>query len=776
MKKNLYTLLSISILTALYSQSSWGNLQEQCLSGVPHFSGEVTQGNLNELPVEIEANNAEITPISAKYDGNVEVKQGNRSLNANSLSVLRDGKEQRMAEVSNGFKYKDTLIQLEGNSAKINLNNKDSWGENVDYQFVNRQGRGKANSVESNAKERKMKNATFTSCLPNDESWSIEAKEIRQDIEGEYAEMWHARFKIHGVPVFYTPYFQLPLGNRRRSGMLIPSVGTSSRDGYYYEQPIYWNIATNMDATFTPKYMSKRGWQLNTEFRYLTPFGEGTLAGEYIHRDRLKDYVDNNRSRHLFYWTHNSSFLENWRLDLDYTRVSDEFYFTDFNSKYGASTDGYANQIARVAYYQPNYNVALSVKQFQIFDHVRVGPYRALPQLDFNYYKNNIRGVLDAKVFAQVSRFLNKSSVMPRAWRLHLEPSIVLPMVNRYGSMNIEAKLYASRYYQQAGSGRGGIPVKHKVDRVLPQIKFDLQTVLTTDKTFIDGYTQTIEPRLQYLYRPYQNQREIGPNLNSEYLGFGYDSALLQQDYFSLFRDHRYSGLDRIASANEITLGATSRFYDAKGEERFNLSAGQKYYFQESRIDDLQENNAGRRSSSWSLESNWKIHDNWNWKGSYQYDTRINKTSLGNTALEYRLAPNSFVQLSYRYVSKEYIDQNLTSQANSYGQSINQLGLITALELNNNWSIVARHYQDLTLRKPVDQYFGVEYRTCCWAVNLGAKRHVTSRPTQDHNRIFYDKGVSLNFELRGLGQNQHKTNIDDMLQKGKLPYLQAFTL
>ncbi|EJS87139.1 LPS assembly outer membrane complex protein LptD, partial [Pasteurella multocida subsp. multocida str. Anand1_cattle] len=75
-------------------------------------------------------------------------------------------------------------------------------------------------------------------------------------IQEEYAEMWHARFKVHGVPIFYTPYLQLPIGDRRRSGLLLPNFGTSNRDGYFYEQPFYWNIAPNLDATMTPKYMS----------------------------------------------------------------------------------------------------------------------------------------------------------------------------------------------------------------------------------------------------------------------------------------------------------------------------------------------------------------------------------------------------------------------------------------------------------------------------------------------------------------------------------------
>ncbi len=52
-----------------------------------------------------------------------------------------------------------------------------------------------------------------------------------------------------------------------------------------------------------------------------------------------------------------------------------------------------------------------------------------------------------------------------------------------------------------------------------------------------------------------------------------YDSTLLQSDYTGLFRDRTYSGLDRIASANQVTTGLTPpRVYDAAAVERFNIS------------------------------------------------------------------------------------------------------------------------------------------------------------------------------------------------------------
>lgn len=780
MNKNTYTLISLSILTALYSAESTADLAKQCLYGVPHFTGEVVSGNPNDLPVYIEADQAEITqPRSGIYKGNVDVKQGNRHLQSAEVEVQQQGSGdnvQRYAFARGGFDYRDNQINLLGDDAKIHLNTKDTDVRNAHYQLVDRQGRGSAESVELRDDYRVMKNATFTSCLQDDHSWSIYADEMRQHVKEEYAEMWHARFKVQGVPVFYTPYLQLPIGDRRRSGLLIPTLGHGSRDGSFYAQPVYWNIAPNLDATLTPKYMSRRGWQLNSEFRYLTTLGEGQIASEYLGDDRLKDYDSENRKRHLFYWKHNAAFARDWRLDLNYTKVSDKRYFNDFDSAYGSSTDGYADQTGRIAYYQPNYNIAMFVKQFQIFDEVVIGPYRALPQIDFNYYQNGLFGnKVDFKLFSQAVRFDNDSAQMPTAWRFHGEPSVNTTLSNRYGSMNLEAKLYATQYQQKKGRSDKAEDVESSVNRILPQLKIDLQSVLASNQTFISGYTQTLEPRAQYLFRPYKDQSNIGSKLNSQYLGFGYDSSLLQQDYFSLFNSRRYSGLDRIASANQVTLGGTSRFFDENKEERFNIAVGQTYYLEPSRIDENRDNRTEGSSSSWAIEANWKINDLMRWRGGYQYDPQLGQVSLANTGIEYNPTKNNVVQLNYRYASKEYINQNLTAEANRYNQDIKQLGVQVGWELSDHWAIAGRYYQDLALKKPVEQYLGVQYNTCCWSVGVGARRYVTSRQNQKNDDIFYDHGIGVTFELRGFSHD-HKTGIENMMKKGKLPYLQAFSL
>lgn len=778
MKQYRYSLISCAVIMACYGQTAHADLKQQCLLGVPQFKGEVIQGDQTQLPVYIEADSAVINqPIDATYTGKVVVNQGNRMLRAEQVRVEQVEETVRRAHLKGGFSYQDNLIQANGNDAEMDLAQNQARLSDVSYQFVGRQGRGQAEDIQLTEDTRILKNASFTSCLPNDNAWEIEANEMVQHVKEEYAELWHARFKVLGVPVFYSPYLQFPIGDRRRSGLLMPDFSRSSKNGWTYSQPIYWNIAPNMDATFTPTYYSRRGWQISPEFRYLTNLGQGLTAAEYLKQDRLHEWTAKDQARYMIYWNHTVNFLNDWRLHVNYTRVSDSRYFSDFDSPYGSSTDGYATQSFKLGYYQPNYNIAISGKKFQVFDNLNIGPYRVLPQIDFNYYHDDIVKRGDFKLFSQISRFENDSNLMPKAWRFHVEPSLNFPFISRYGSFNVEMKLYATHYFQQKGNGAQAEEVKRHVTRVLPQLKLDLQTTLEANKPLF-GYTQVLEPRVQYLYRPYKNQSDIGSKQYTN-LGLGYDSALLQQDYFSLFGDRRYSGLDRIASANQITAGATTRLFHPKtGSEIFNFSAGQIYYLSKSKIDNTSANSTAKRSSSWALESNWKFHPKWNWHGSYQYDTRLNETSLANTSLQFKPKANHVIQLNYRYASKNYIDQNLQNGSNYYGQDIKQLGGVIGWEVTDKVAIMASHYRDLALKKPVEYQGAIIYNTCCWSATLYAARRLTSTPQGASNTIrdfYYDNKFGINFEIRGFGTN-YNSGVSRMLKKGLIPYTEAFNI
>lgn len=797
MKKRIPTLLATLIGAALYSQQGMAaDLASQCMLGVPSYNRPLIQGDTNNLPVTINADHAKGNyPDDAVFSGNVDIQQGNSRLQSDEVLLHQKQVEGqpdpiRTVDAVGNVHYDDNQVILKGPKAWSNLNTKDTNVWDGDYQMVDRQGRGTADLMKQRGNNRYtiLENGTFTSCLPGSNTWSVVGSEVIQDREEELAEIWNARFKIGPVPVFYSPYLQLPIGDKRRSGFLIPNAKYSSNSGLEFTLPYYWNIAPNFDATITPHYMEERGMQWQNEFRYLTQAGAGLMEFDYLlSDDEYKDDVAKNpegdERRWLFYWNHSGVMDQVWRFNIDYTKVSDPSYFNDFDSKYGSSTDGYATQKFSVGYANENFDATLSTKQFQIFESQQNNnSYSAQPQLDMNYYQNDV-GPFDTRIYGQAVHFTNVSDNQPEATRLHIEPVISLPLSNGWASLNTEAKLMATHYqqtnldayqsYALQQYNRDPTNAKKKqtlnsanslessVNRVLPQFKMDGKLIFDRAMDSAMGWEQTLEPRVQYLYVPYRDQSNIN----------NYDSSLLQSDYSGLFRDKTYGGLDRIASANQVTTGVTSRIYDDAAVERFNVSVGQIYYFTQSRTgDDNIEWEKDKKTGSmvWAGDTYWRMTDRWGLRGGLQYDTRLDNVATGNGVVEYRKDNDRLLQLNYRYASPEYIQATLPSfaTASQYKEGISQVGMTASWPVVDRWSVVGAYYYDTNAQQTADSMLAVQYNSCCYAIRVGYERKING---WENNESKYDNVIGFNIELRGLSSN-YGLGTQQMLRSNILPY------
>ncbi|EKS7200177.1 LPS assembly protein LptD [Enterobacter ludwigii] len=787
MKKRIPTLLATMIGTALYSQQGLAaDLASQCMLGVPSYNRPLVKGDTNSLPVTITADSSKGTyPDNATFTGNVDINQGNSRLQADEVQLHQKQPEGaaepvRTVDALGNVHYDDNQVILKGPKAWSNLNTKDTNVWEGDYQMVGRQGRGDADLMKQRGENRYtiLENGSFTSCLPGSNTWSVVGSEVIHDREEQVAEIWNARFKLGPVPVFYSPYLQLPVGDKRRSGFLIPNAKYSTTNYFEFYLPYYWNIAPNMDATITPHYIHKRGnvmWE--NEFRYLTQAGAGLMELDYLPSDKVfqdEHPTEGDKHRWLFFWQHAGVMDQVWRFNVDYTKVSDSSYFNDFSSKYGSSTDGYATQKFSVGYAVQNFDATVSTKQFQVFSDQSTPTYGAEPQLDVNWYQNDV-GPFDTHVYAQAVHFVNTDSDMPEATRVHLEPTINLPWSNDWASLNTEAKLMATHYQQKNVDNyntTNNAHLEESVNRTLPQFKMDGKLIFERDMAMLaDGYTQTLEPRMQYLYVPYRDQSNIQ----------NYDSALLQSDYSGLFRDRTYGGLDRIASANQVTTGVTTRVYDDAAVERFNVSVGQIYYFTESRTgdDNIQwekDNKTG--SIVWAGDTYWRMTDRWGLRGGVQYDTRLDNVANSSAAIEYRRDEDRMIQVSYRYASPEYIQATLpkSNDQNSinywklpqYSDGISQVGAAASWPIADRWSIVGAYYFDTNTSKPADQMVGLQYNSCCYALRVGYERKLNGWDTKNEQGK-YDNVIGFNVELRGLSSN-YGLGTQQMLRSNILPY------
>lgn len=773
-KKRFLLLLTNLIWSAFHSQHTLADLTDQCLRGVPTYTKPLINDDPNSLPIHIQADKAKVhySEQAILFSGNVAIEYGNSILSADQVQLHqqqeKSGKPVRIVTAIGNVHYTSNEIKIKGLKAWSNLNTKDIDVYQGNYQMVGRQGHGNADTMKQCGDNRYtiLKNGSFTTCLLGDDSWSVVGSEVIHDRKEQVVKIWNARFKISNVPVFYSPYLQMPVGNKRRSGFLIPNLKYGNGNGFEFSAPYYWNLDSKYDITITPNYMSKRGIQIQTEFRYLTTLGEGLVEFDWLPYEW--DYScghSSNSKRWLFYWLYSGVMDKVWRFNVNYAKVSDSDYFNDLDSKYGNTTDGYTMQKFSFGYADTNWDTTLSYKQFQLFKTSNY--YRATPQLDLTYYKNEV-GPFDFKVFSQAAKFTNFNSNYPEATRLHIEPTINLPLANHWGSLNAEAKLMTTHYqqknidYYNKNISTSCRPLEGSVNRVLLQFKTDSKMVFERDMGYHQGYTQILEPRLQYLHVSYYNQNHIGI----------YDSTILQTDYFGLFRDHSYSGLDRISSADRLAGGMVTRIYNDQHVERLNISVGQIYYFSRPRTCDFIDtwdkyDNTGKIVCVG--DSYWRINNQWGIRSSLQYDFNLNSVVLGNAVLEYRYnenCNNRLLQLNYRYANPQYIQQILDITNSGYQQGISQIGITGSWPLVNSLSLVGRCYYNTKANQPANQLIGLQYNTCCWALNAGFERKMTSK---NHRSSKYDNKMSFNIEIRGLFSN-YDLGMNKILGSGILPY------
>ncbi|MGR9071358.1 LPS assembly protein LptD, partial [Klebsiella quasipneumoniae] len=158
--------------------------------------------------------------------------------------------------------------------------------------------------------------------------------------------------------------------------------------------------------------------------------------------------------------------------------------------------------------------------------------------------------------------------------RVYTAPTLTMPLIDEAGYyLDSQYKLMYTRYDQEVPdnmsqtfvsrftpAGANGVTLDEGIiTRTLPSFRLKGGMTFERNQNWFGGdANQTLEPEFQYLYVPYKDQDNIGV----------YDSTGMRQDYYSLFSDRRYAGLDRISDSNRLSVGVTSRVYDDAGDER----------------------------------------------------------------------------------------------------------------------------------------------------------------------------------------------------------------
>jgi len=628
------------------------------------------------------------------------------------------------------------------------------------YQLTANAGHGSAKTISVNQEGvLTLVDSSFTTCFGETPDWRINASEITINTADKQLEAYNAKFEIFDIPVFYIPYFTMPIGDERHSGILYPNIKTSSNSGFEVSIPYYWNIAENFDATLTPRYMSERGTQLNTEFRYLMGHQSGVIDVEYLNRD-IK-LTQNEDPRYLARIQHVGTFSDRFRAYVDYTAISDDNYLIDLDSEQYNSNDAYLYQIGELSYFGDTWSATVKLQDFEILGN-HTPSYQTEPHIELSKNQALPFGNAVFNIYSEMTRFITEETDLPTAERYHVEAGITLPITRPAWFLNSELKILQTTYRQDNIAATSLL--EEKVSRTLPKVR--IHGGMNFDKALTFGdltYTQTLEPQLQYLYIPNKDQSAIGL----------YDTTSLQDDFDGLFRDRRFSGLDRIAEANQYSWGLTTRILDPQSQERLRLSVGRIIFINtdDTLLDNDPLENITVTESALATEVYAKINDRWEFTGDIQYNTKTNKTNKSQSKIDYQFSKNQTIQLNHRYTR------------NVSGNRLEQLSLLSNVNIDPNWQIVGQVTQDLQNKRSLESYLGVQYSSCCWGIRLSFHRAINSTidETQSNltdidSRDEFDSGFKLNFVYNGVNRSQTSDTISDMFNSSIFGYKRPYFL
>jgi LPS-assembly protein len=670
-------------------------------------------------------------------EGDVRVAQGSRGIAANKIVYDRGSADL----VAKGDVFlANPGVRLVADKAQMNLGSDKGSLADVHYRLTGKiNARGSARQAELVSQTlTKYREIVYTTCRPGQNAWALDAGELELDQATGWGVARDAKLRVRGLPVLYTPYLSFPIDDRRKSGILVPTVGNSDTNGIDVTVPYYWNIAPNMDATISPRYMSKRGLMLGTELRYLSQREKAEIYGEIVPDD---SQFQGNNTRWGYRIEQRGHYGQRWTTVVNYNTVSDDQYLEDFGNRLELTSTRNIERRGDLTYGGDGWYLVTRLRDFQTVD-VSIPPqnrpYGQLPQLLIRAAPYKLDSGLQVGVGGEYDYF--QHSVNVHGSRTALQPFVRWPLRKSYGHLIPQLNLYLAGYDLQNQE-------PDKDDRpsyAIPSFNLDAELIFERTVQWLGQESlQTLEPRIYYLYTPYKDQEDQPV----------FDSSELTLSYYSLFQPNRFTGWDRIGDANQLTLALTSRTLARRsGRELLRASIGQTLYFRDREVQiSGPPQDAGTSPISGLLSA--RLLANWTGRASFEYDPSQETDRSLKRALEihYETQDDRLFNLAYRF------DLG-TSEAARYENT----DLSFRVPVNRQLNFVGRWNYSLLNSETVEAFAGVEYGQCCWRMRL-VGQHLKNKPDTAGST-----SVMVQVELAGLGTIGQK--VDKLLARGIYGY------
>nr|WP_232221398.1 LPS-assembly protein LptD [Burkholderia sp. WSM2232] len=645
--------------------------------------------------------------------GAAEVRRNTVVIKADALHYDQDTD---MADAYGQVHVNNNGTTFAGPEAHLRVDSSEGFMTAPKYRFNVTGGSGSAERVDLLDNERSVfTKGTYTACACSDNpAWYIKGSEFDFDTGADEGVAYNSVLFFQGLPVFASPWLSFPLSGERRSGLLPPTFSLSSTNGFELSVPYYFNIAPNRDLTFTPRLISKRGVQLQTSFRYLSPTYSGSITGEFLPNDRLTK-----TNRYALYIQHNQNFGNGFGGYIYYNKVSDNTYPEDLSSSVNQFMNGTQllyQQEAGLTYNNGPWSVLAREQHWQTLT-PSVAPYGREPQLNVKYAKYNVGG-FDFGAEADYTNFRITTEDMTQGQRVMFNPYISYSVVGPGYFVTPKVQWHFASYNLNNISGDVPVGTPKNFTESIPTLTFDTGLIFDRSvRLFGEDYIQTLEPRLYYVYTPYRNQASA-PLFDTAESDFG---------LAEIFTPNTFVGNDRIADANRLTAAITTRFINpATGDERARFVIAQQYYFQDQRVTLLPNQTSTQAThSDLIVGASVKLGAGFASETAFQYNADNNQLVKTSVGFGFSPASGKVLNVAYRYTRAN------TTLVN---QPINQVLVSGQWPLSHRVFGVGRFNYDLGGHRVVDGLVGLQYDADCWTLGAGIQRYANGLNTSGHQQ------------------------------------------
>ncbi|MEC7596082.1 MAG: LPS assembly protein LptD [Pseudomonadota bacterium] len=715
-------------LTCTPYQSCVNCPEYQTLFPIKQFSADYSS-------VEVEADQSEITENDEYLlSGNVQLKSGDYLLSADEVEFSSSNQ----STIARGnIEYQDTEYLITGdNFSGIKENGQTKAKINdTRYQEIKNNANGIAESISKEGDIVVFNKATYSYCPINQNDWHVYANKIRANFDTNRGVADNATLVFKGFPMFYVPIFSWVLEGRG-SGFLAPDFDTYGEHiGNTRESkvriPYYFNIAPDRDLVLAYTQLSSRGSVIEAKYRQLIDRKE--TKDEIIDRtfEIESQYLFNDNIRKINRWLVDASteldISNNIHLSARYNKVSDKNYFKEILHR---NTDAERlNSHLKISYKYPKMNLKAEflTEDEQIVNDGSSNYTRAIQASVSKRF--NVEGAIPYGVSIITTKFKHDDANKDSGIRIHgtigasKNLSSKFPIID--SSVNATSTLYS-------------LNNKDNITRTTFGGALDFTFPFISQREFFNTQTtRKITPKITYNYRGKVVQGNIPIFDTTD----KYDETIT---FAGLTSGERYTGLDRISNANDVTLSLVTSYSDLNSnKELFNFRIAQSYYADDEVVSNDTDTDFEKRRSYSDVAAGIDLAVNkFAYNSSLQFDPEITKVTNRTNTISYKLNPKKFVSLTH---SKD----DSTSTVKLYG----------AYPINDSIHLFGAIDQNTTTGKTNKATAGVTYDSCCWAMRGAYFREGLS-----------NHGIGFEIILKGIGSSS--TNLGKRL-KNNIPYYEA---